>query len=192
MTTLLFSQVAHGDIASIVESCDGCHGAGGVSLWRDMPTIAGIDAFVHADALLVYRDDARPCAVSKFRQGNTDRPATDMCAVAKKLSDSEIQAVADYYAALPFVPAKQAYDEKLAAAGKKIHDRQCSRCHSAGGSDPADEASILAGQWMGYMESTFAEYASGERDQPRKMKDVMDALTAEDVQALLHYYASQQ
>ena len=73
-----------------------------------------------------------------------------------------------------------------------IHDSECSRCHSDGGSNPDDEASILAGQWMGYLESAFAEFASGARYQPDKMKEKMDPLTDEQVTALVHYYASQQ
>ena len=180
------------ELEDIIASCNGCHGDDGVSQWTDVPTIAGIDAFVHSDALYIYRDEARPCATSAFRQGDTDRPETSMCAVAAELSDEQIEAIAEHYAALPFVAAKQDFDAALAEQGKAVHDAECSRCHSDGGSNPDDEASILAGQWMGYLESTFAEYASGEREQPKKMKDKMDALSAEDTEALIHYYASQQ
>ena len=45
---------------------------------------------------------------------------------------------------------------------------------------------------MGYLEATFAEYGSGARIQDKKMKEKMDALSADDVKALIHYYASQQ
>ena len=181
-----------GDIGEIVASCDGCHGDDGVSQWTDVPTIAGIDAFVHSDALYVYRDEARPCAMSAFRQGDTDRAETNMCAVAGELSDDQIEAIAEHYAALPFVAATQDFDAELAEQGKAVHDAECGRCHSDGGANPDDEASILAGQWMGYLEATFAEYASGDREQPKKMKEKMDALSADDTKALIHYYASQQ
>ena len=189
---IIFSAATAADIDAIVESCNGCHGDNGVSQWTDMPTIAGVDTFVHSDALYNYRDEARPCALSDFRQGDTSRAATTMCEVAKALSDDDIEAIAEHYAALPFVPAPQEFDAALAAAGKTVHDSECARCHTDGGSNPEDEAGILAGQWMGYLETTFAEYASGAREQPKRMKDKMDALSAEDVQALLHYYASQQ
>ena len=181
-----------GDLDAIIADCDSCHGENGVSQWTDVPTIAGIDAFVHSDALYIYRDEARPCATSEYRCGATDKAATSMCVVAQDLSDDQIEAIAEHYAALPFVPAQQDFDADLAAAGKVIHDRDCARCHSDGGSNPEDEASILSGQWMGYLESTFAEYASGEREQMDKMKVKMDALSAEDTEALIHYYASQQ
>lgn len=177
---------------AVVENCNGCHGDDGVSQWSDVPTIAGLPEFTHADALYAFRDEARPCSESKYRQGDTSRPATTMCKVTADLSDEMIDEVAAYYAGLPFVAAKQDFDASLAAAGKDVHDRLCEKCHSDGGSNADDEAGILAGQWMGYMKATFAEYASGAREQDKSMKDKMDELTAEDTKALLHYYASQQ
>jgi cytochrome c553 len=45
---------------------------------------------------------------------------------------------------------------------------------------------------MPYLEGAFASYASGDRPQDKKMKEKMAALSAEDVTALIHYYASQQ
>jgi sulfide dehydrogenase cytochrome subunit len=86
----------------------------------------------------------------------------------------------------------QDFDADLAVTGKDVHSRECSKCHSDGGSVADDEASILAGQWMGYLEASFADYASGDRDQPEKMQEKMANLSDADVKALLHYYASQQ
>ena len=189
---LFASASAVADLDAIVEDCNGCHGDDGVSQWTDVPTIAGVPEFVHSDALYLYRDEARPCAESDYKQGDTSRAATTMCAVVADLDDDTIDEIAAHYFALPFVAAKQEVDADLAAAGKAVHDAECDRCHSEGGSNPDDEAGILAGQWMGYMEATFAEYASGDRDQPKKMKEKMDALSADDTKALIHYYASQQ
>ena len=180
------------DLEAVVQDCNGCHGDNGVSQWSDVPTIAGVPEFVHADALYIFRDEARPCTESKYRQGDTSRAATTMCAVAADLSDEMIDEIAAHYAGLPFVAAKQEFDAGLAAAGKAVHDAECDRCHSEGGSNPEDEAGILAGQWMGYLEDTFAEYKSGEREQPKKMEEKLNALSDDDVKALVHYYASQQ
>lgn len=188
----MFSTASGADIDELMKGCNDCHGDNGVSQWSDMPTIAGIDAFGIADGLFMYRDEDRPCAESEYRQGDTSRAPTTMCAVAAELTDDEIEELGDAYAELPFVPAVQEFDAALAAAGAAIHDKQCDKCHSEGGSNIDDEASILAGQWMGYMETTFADYASGERDQDGKMKEKMDALSAEEEKALIHYYASQQ
>lgn len=185
-------QAGAAGLDDTITSCNSCHGDDGVSQWNGMPTIAGIDAFVHSDALYAYRDEERPCAMSEIRQGPQQGNSMTMCQVASGMSDDDIDAIAEHYAALPFVPAEQPYDSELAARGKAIHDRECSRCHTDGGSNPADEASILAGQWMGYLENAFAEFASGDRYQPDKMKETMDPLSEDEVTALLHYYASQQ
>lgn len=183
---------AHAQVDDLIATCNGCHGDNGVSQWSDMPTIAGIDAFVHSEALYTYADGARPCETVEFRQGDTSRPATNMCDVSKGLSDEQIEALAGHYAALPFVPAAQEFDAELAAAGEVIHERDCSRCHSDGGSNPEDEASILAGQWMGYLERALAEFKAGDREKPSMGLDKIGALSDADVKALLNYYASQQ
>jgi len=189
---LFASASMAGDLEAAVENCNGCHGDNGVSQWTDVPTIAGVPEFVHADALYIFRDEARPCTESKYRQGDTSRAATTMCAVAADLSDEMVDELAAHYAALPFVAAKQEFDAGLAAAGKAVHEAECDRCHSEGGSNPEDEAGILAGQQMGYLMDTFAEYRAGEREQPQKMEEKVNALSDDDVKALVHYYASQQ
>jgi sulfide dehydrogenase cytochrome subunit len=180
------------DFDAIVEDCNGCHGDDGVSQWTDMPTIAGLPEFVHADALFVYLDEARPCEKSEYRQGDTSRPAKTMCEVVAELDEGTLEDLAAYYFELPFVPAKQDFDAALAAAGEAVHMDKCDKCHSDAGTNPDDEASILGGQWMGYMERTIAEFRNGDREAPKAKKEKMDELTDDDAKALLHFYASQQ
>ena len=86
--------LADADFAAIMEDCNGCHGDGGVSQWTDMPSIAGLGEFVLADALYVYQDEARPCADSEYRQGDTSRPVTNMCKAVADLSEDDIDALA--------------------------------------------------------------------------------------------------
>lgn len=188
----IWIQAARADVAAIAAGCDGCHGENGISSQDDMPTIAGIDAFSHSEALFVYAERARPCATVAISSGPDAVTEGNMCDIAAAMSEGDIEEIAEHYAALPFVPAKQPFDAALAEAGKAIHDKSCGRCHSDGGSNPEDEAGILAGQWAGYLRTTFAEYAAGERDQPGRMKQVMDPLSDDDVEALVNYYASQQ
>lgn len=189
---LAVGTASAGDLDALMEGCNGCHGDGGVSQSSDVPTIAGIPEFVHADALYVYQDEARPCAKSKYRHGDTSRPATTMCAAVADLSEDQIDALAAAYAEKPWVKAKQTFDAALAAKGKGLHDEHCDRCHSEAGTNPEDEASMLGGQQMGYMQAMFDQYAAGTREQPGKMKEKMDALSADDVKALVHYYGSIQ
>lgn len=188
----LFASAAFAQDAAVIENCNGCHGDDGVSQWSDVPTIAGTPEYVHADALFFFRDNERPCSESDYKQGDTSRPATTMCQVVADLDDATLEDLALYYFELPFVAAQQEFDAGLAAAGKARHDELCDKCHSDGGANPDDEAGILAGQWMGYLENTFADYASGAREQDKKMKEKMEMLSDADVTAIIHYYASQQ
>jgi sulfide dehydrogenase cytochrome subunit len=189
---VLVSSVAVADVAATMDHCDDCHGDNGVSQWTDVPTIGGVAEFVHSDALYIYRDKERPCADSAYRQGDTSRPETNMCAIAADMSDDDIEAIAAAYAEKPYVKAKQEFDAALATAGQAIHEEHCDRCHSDGGTNVDDEAGMLGGQMMGYLETAFAEYASGDREQPNKMKAKLDPLSGDDIKALVQYYASQQ
>ena len=184
--------VASADVDALMQGCNDCHGNNGVSQWSDIPTIAGLAEFVHVDALYIYQDEARPCAESKYRQGDTSRAATTMCAVAAELSEDDIDALAAAYAELPYVKATQDFDAALAATGKALHDQKCDKCHSEEGTNPDDEAGMLGGQQMGYLRDTFAAYADGSREQPGKMKEALDAMSADEIEALVHYYGSVQ
>ena len=189
---LSIPALATADIDALMADCNGCHGDGGVSQWTDMPSIAGIPEFVLADALYIYQDEARPCADSEYRQGDTSRAATNMCAVAAGLSEDDIDALAAAYAEMGWTKAKQDFDAGLAEAGKAVHDAECDRCHSEAGTNPEDEASMLGGQQMGYLRNIFAQYRDDSREQPSKMKEKIDALSDDDVEALVHYYGSIQ
>ena len=189
----MFAAVsAADDLATITENCNGCHGNDGVSQWSDVPTIAGMPEYVHADALYFFRDNERPCSEVEYKQGDTSRPATTMCEVVADLSDETLDEIAAYYFELPYVAAQQEFDAGLADAGKALHDNLCDKCHSEGGSNADDEAGILSGQQMGYLEATFAQYASGDREQDKKMCDKMAELRDADTTALIQYYASKQ
>jgi sulfide dehydrogenase cytochrome subunit len=193
-STVLFGLpgLAGADVDAIMQGCNDCHGDNGISQWSGVPSIAGIPEFVHSDALYIYRDGDRPCLESEYKQGDTSRAPTSMCAVAADLSDDDIDAVAAAYAELPWVSAAQDFNADLAAKGQAIHEDNCDMCHSDGGSNPDDEASILAGQWAGYLEMTFAQYSAGERQQPSAMQKKLNGLSADDIAALVHFYASQQ
>jgi len=187
-----FSTASVADIDALMKGCNDCHGDAGVSQWSDVPTIAGLAEFVHVDALYIYQDEARPCADSKYRQGDTSRPATTMCAIAAELSEDDIDALAAAYAELPYVKATQDFDAALAATGEGVHKEHCDKCHSDAGTNPEDEAGMLGGQMMGYLQASFDQYAADTREQPGKMKEKMDALSADDVAALVNYYGSVQ
>lgn len=158
--------------------CTGCHGDNGLGGDADTPIIAGIPAVVQEDALYAYIDGERNCGSKPL-----------MCMAASKLTDDQVSALAEHYAAMPFKPAGESFDADLAAKGKAIHDEACAICHGA--DDPGEaEASILHGQRMGYLRYSLQQYAAGERAQLPAMAKKTGELTDEDIEALLHYYAS--
>jgi sulfide dehydrogenase cytochrome subunit len=171
--------------------CADCHGKDGISTHRDMPSIAGMSPLALEDQLAAYKAKARPCAKVEFVAGDHPKGAKDdMCAIADKLSDAEIAELAGHFAALPFVPFKNAVDATKAAAGKKYHDTNCEKCHTQGGSLADDDASILAGQPKGYLVQAMKELRAGEREQDKKMAPKIKALKDADAEALIEFYAN--
>jgi sulfide dehydrogenase cytochrome subunit len=187
-----FSAANGADVDTLMKGCNDCHGPGGVSESSDVPTIAGFPEFVHVDALYLYQDEERPCSDAEYKHGDTSRPATSMCAVAAELSEDDIDAVAAAYAELPYVKAKQDFDAALAAAGEALHNEHCDKCHSEAGTNPEDEAGMLGGQQLGYLQKSFKDFAADTRGQPKKMKEKMGLLSEADLDALAHYYGSVQ
>ena len=178
------------DVNKLVEGCTDCHGKDGVSTESDVPTIAGYSSDTLANNLTAFKKNERPCPETKIRAGEKKGTKTDMCKSVKDLSDGDIKQVAEYYAGKKFVRATQTFDPALAKKGKEIHDARCEKCHSEGGSVAKDDAGILAGQWMPYLEETFKQYSSDKRPQPKKMKPKMDKLDKAAIDALINYYGS--
>lgn len=174
----------------LIESCADCHGDKGASTAADVPTIAGISATVQSDWLKAYRGKTTPCPKVTPKRGDT-KHQSDMCSVAKDLTDSQIADLADHFSKLPYVGQQQAADAAKAAAGKLVHDRDCKKCHSAGGKDPNDDAGILAAQPLGWLKATLVAFQAGDKEQPKKMKEVTSKLSGADVEALAHFYAGE-
>ena len=178
------------DVNKLVENCTHCHGRDGASTESDVPIIGGYSAPYITDSMTAYKKKERPCPETKYRSGENKGTITDMCQIAKKLSDGDIKQVAQYFAGKKFVRANQKFDPALAKKGREIHELSCDKCHSEGGSLASDDGGILAGQWMPYIEETFKQYNSGKRPMPKKMKTKIDKLDKAAVDALIHYYGS--
>jgi sulfide dehydrogenase cytochrome subunit len=175
---LALSGPVLGDAAQHLPGCAGCHGADGVtSPMPDVPIIAGIDAVVQEDALFAYRDGGRECW-----------PPGIMCQISAPLTDDDIVELSAHFAALPFKPAGEEFDAALVAEGEEIHKRDCGICHGMDADNP--EASLLRGQKIAYLRAVMKEYAAGKRDQMPPMQQTISALTPEQTEAILHYYAS--
>ena len=71
-------------------ACEQCHGPGGRGVGADFPPLVGQSAAYLAAQLTAFKSKARPAG-----------PLNLMGIVAQKLSDADVQEVANYYAALP-------------------------------------------------------------------------------------------
>lgn len=170
-----------------VASCAECHGAQGVSMHKDVPTIAGLSDFYLEGQMQAYQKAQRPCPKS-----TVSKTPTDMCEVSKALDKGQIKEIGNYYAAQPWTPApQQGLDAAKVAKGKALHSSGCETCHTKGGSVADDDAGILAGQWLTYLQATLQDYAAGKRLMPEKMKPKLSALSADDLDALAQFYASE-
>ena len=164
----------------LANTCAGCHGTNGVSTGPAAPTIAGKSAIYINDVMAMYKDGSRH--------------STIMGRIAKGYTEEEINLMAEYYAALPFVSAapKQKLDSNKIAQGKKLYKKNCSKCHDENGSLPDDDSGILAGQWLPYLQYTMQDYRDGRQEMTKKMKKKVDKLNDDQIEALLQFFASQK
>ncbi len=168
------------DVSGMLKICSKCHAEDGRGVESDIPIIAGIPAVVQEDALYAYLDGDRQCGYKPL-----------MCKSASRLTEEQIVELAAHYAAMPFAAAGEEFDAALAEAGKAIHMADCAICH--GKEPPGDEeASILHGQRKDYLRYALQQYAAGERTQLPAMEQKISALSGDDIEALVNYYASYQ
>lgn len=173
----LVAGAAGANSHQLVYKCTVCHGADGISTDTAYPTIAGLPVALQVDAINGYRRGTRDCG-----------PVPRMCKVAQNLTDAEIVKLAEYFAALPFLPADQPFDAALAERGKHLHEDYCEVCH---GDNPGDaRKGILKGQMAGYLRYALQQYRNGHRKQPPSMRRATDGLSDADIDALVDFYAS--
>lgn len=181
---------AAADVNKLVSDCANCHGKDGASTDKDVPIIGGMSADYIAASMAAYKGKKRPCPEAKYRDGDKKGQQTDMCTIANDLTEANIKLMSEYFAGKKFIRAQQNADPALAKKGSVVHERQCEKCHSEGGSLASDDSGILAGQWMPYLQETFKEYETGKRPMDEKMKPKMQKLKPADVEALIQYYGS--
>jgi sulfide dehydrogenase cytochrome subunit len=190
LTAAVTINVSAADVNQLVEPCTGCHGKDGASTESAIPIIGGYSAGYITDTMVAFRGKERPCEETKIPAGPKKGESTDMCTIAKNLSEADTKLVAEYFASKPFVRAKQEFDPEKAKAGKKLQSTKCKKCHDEGGSLPDDDAGILAGQWTPYIRQQFKDYTSGARPMTKKMKAKFETLTEEEKENLIHFFAS--
>jgi len=182
------SQALAGPSAKMMaDTCAGCHGTDGKSVGPASPNLAGISASYFIDSMVYFKN------LPKGEMHAEDaRPATIMNRIAKGYTDEQIEAMAEYFASLPVYKANVPHDAAKAKAGADIYDKACAKCHDEGGALPDDDAGILAGQWLPWLQYSMEDFQSGHREMPKKMKKQVKKLSDAEIEAVLHYFASQK
>lgn len=194
------SRPLHGtDAATIVRQgngrgappCMACHGIdGGGQRASGNPRLAALNATYLAKQLDDFASGARSSAL--------------MTVTAKALSEPERQGLARYYSALPLPPAlarpptalppPDSDGAVLAMRGR--WSRQvpaCVQCHGPHGVGVGANFPPLAGQPAVYIAAQLKAWQNGSRhnDPLQLMQHVADALSAQDIQAVAHWFAAQ-
>jgi cytochrome c553 len=130
--------------------CVTCHGAAGQSRLPAVPHIGGQPRLFVMYQLFYYREGRR-------KNG-------EMNAVAKSMSDADLQALSTYVAGLPPPPVVAGpIDEARYRRGAELaRARSCASCHNADYSG-REQMPRLAGQRESYTVQALQDYRSGAR-----------------------------
>jgi len=170
--------LAAGNIDLLARTCNNCHGLNGVSVGASMPSIGGLPKVYLANIMKDWKYDKRG--------------AVTMNRIVKGLSDDEIDALAAYFAKLPWVPVPQPASAENLAIGKTVITENCEDCHGATGSDPDVGAPRLNGQWARYMALELEKYRDPEfRMTHRKMRKAARELKEGEVHPVAAYFGAQ-
>jgi len=166
----------------LANTCVGCHGQGGSSMGPATPTIAGMAVDTFTDSMKAYREDKRPSTV--------------MGRLAKGYTDEDIAEMANVFVAQKFVRQTQTVDAAKVKAGKKLHKDNCEKCHEENGFKDEDGSSILAGQWLPYLQFQLADFQAKKREMPKKMAKKLESMVKDNgdksLDEIAHFYASQK
>lgn len=162
--------------AMLSHACAGCHGTDGSSAGPSMPSLAGQDKKVIVDSM------------KGFKSG--ERPGTVMAKLAKGYSDADFEAMGNFFSKQKRAGAGESLDKAKVAKGAELAEKHCARCHVEDGKEAKDGASIVAGQWVKYLQIQNDDYLSGKRKMIEKMAEKVKPLSKDDMDAIVHFYAS--
>ncbi|MCL2525078.1 MAG: c-type cytochrome [Betaproteobacteria bacterium] len=151
--------------------CENCHGENGISKYPEVPNLAAQNP--------VYLLEQ----IRKFGSGERKEPF--MQGLIKVLKEDERVQAAQYFASLPVRPSKA--DPGLAANGKVLFAKLCSRCHGErayGG----ERFPRLAGQQLPYLKMSIQRYRDGTGIRNDQLMAIATSpLKNDDITAIAHY-----
>jgi cytochrome c553 len=165
----LFSIAQANEIA-LIETCNACHGASGVSSNPEWPNLAG-----QQSAYLIKE-------ISAFKNGDRANPIMP-ASLLQQFSDSQIKSIANYYTSLPTAEVAT-LDSNL--AGGYVRAR-CVSCHGMTGSTVTSLWPNVAGQKSAYLKTQLLDYKSGKRLHPM-MQVIASELSEQEISDVADYY----
>jgi cytochrome c553 len=159
--------------------CAACHGANGRSDMPGTPALAGQHSFYAITQLFL------------FREGRRSNEA--MTAVAKQMSDTDLQGFASFIGTLPPVPAPPPATPPDAARMKKgaelAQQHKCLFCHGAD-FEGGQHVPRIGGQSEDYLQMTLRGFKSGQRPgYTMAMGEAVSQVTPEELDTLAYYAA---
>lgn len=160
-----------------IAACAACHGDDGRSKDPNIPSIGGQPKLFVMYQLFFYREGRRK--------------SPEMNAVAKELSDAELDAVAEHVSRLPPPPpfSDTADVARLERGDAIARQRLCGTCHNPDYSG-REQMPRVAGQHEPYLLKSFKEYQAGTRvGTQAAMAEAVRGLAEADLADLAYYLA---
>jgi cytochrome c553 len=170
--------VAHGmPLAERITDCGTCHGHDGNSSRPNVPSLAGQPLFFLLNQLVLMREGVRR--------------VPEMTPFNNKLSDGDVEAMANHFASLPPKASDESVDPSLVRRGAQLVERMhCGSCHLptlAG----RNQMPRLARQRVDYLIHSMRSFRDGTRSgADTHMNNVLTGTSDADLVALAHYAAS--
>lgn len=166
--------VAFGDEGyRLSQTCAGCHGTDGAAPGNTIPILGGQRADYLRAAMTAYRSGDRDFYVMNF--------------IARAFDESQTAAIADWFAAKPWVDTPTASAPTTGDAARRAGE-SCAACHGAAG-EGSDKGPRIAGQPAAYMTLAMMAYKSGARSGTDAM-EIVNTMDDGDIAALAAYYAA--
>jgi cytochrome c553 len=154
--------------------CAACHGPEGNATDPQYPILAG------QSWRYLYIE------LKDFKEGRRSDP--QMSPMAANLSQDDMVALGNYYAAQKPAPIKFQFDGAKVDAGRKIADvALCPMCH-LGGFVGQNEIPRVAGQWPQYVKKQLEDFRAKRRtNDAGNMTSYTAGLSDQDIDNLSHY-----
>ena len=162
-------------IADKVQLCATCHGADGLPVVEKTPIIAGQHKFYLQYQLGSYHIGLRASDV--------------MGPIAKDLSGDDMNALADYFSALPWPAYREPADAASITRAQALDAAEkCTSCHREGFVGDSN-VPRLANQKLDYLTQTLSDFRDNKRLNSPAMAAIVRDWSADDIAAMAHYLA---